>query len=236
MEPEKTRQGADVLAGEERAEVAGRGVQIPVAGAVLAGELATPAEAWGMVLIADGSSMVARHPTHHRCVTKALRRRGLATARGDLLTEGEQHGGSRGGALPAEIDLLADRLRWARDWLTQQEEVRGLRVGYFGGGCGTAAALRVAARETEAFGAMVMLGGRPDLVGEVLGQVRTPTLFIAGAGDLLVIEWNRKALLELGGEKDLRVIPGASHMFEEIGVIEDVAELAHGWYRRHLMV
>ena len=119
-------------------------------------------------------------------------------------------------------------MRGAREWLTRQEEVRGLRVGYFGGGCGTAAALRVAARETEAFGAMVMLGGRPDLVGEVLGQVRTPTLFIAGAGDLLVIEWNRKALLELGGEKDLRVIPGASHMFEEIGVIEDVAELAHG--------
>jgi pimeloyl-ACP methyl ester carboxylesterase len=154
----------------------------------------------------------------------------------DLLTESEQRGGSGGSALSTEIDLLADRLAAARVGLPPPAAVRGLRGGYFGGGCGTAAALRLAARKPEAFGAMVMLGGRPDLVGEGLGRVRTPTLFIAGAGDLLVIEWNRKALVELGGEKDLRVIPGASHMFEEIGVIEDVAELAHGWYRRHLMV
>jgi dienelactone hydrolase len=235
MEPHKTRELEDDPVNEaEAAEPPARGVEIPAGPAVLAGELAVPADAWGLVVIADGSPMVWRHPTHHRCVTRGLRRGGLATARVDLLTEQEQRAGAGTSALSYDLDLLAERLAEVNRWLGSRAEVRGLRAGYFGAGCGTAAALRLAAREPEAFGAIVMLGGRPDLVGPELARVRTPTLLIAGAGDLLVIDWNRKALSELAGEKDLRVIPGASHLFEEIGVIHEVADLAREWYRRHL--
>jgi pimeloyl-ACP methyl ester carboxylesterase len=235
MEPQKTREVEDDPVKEaDAAEPQGRCVDIPVGGAVLAGELTVPPDAWGMVVIADGSPMVCRHPTHHRCVTKAFRRGGLATARVDLLTEHEQRAGAGTSTLATDIERLAERLAEANRWLAGQSEVRGLPAGYFGAGSGTAAALRVAAREPEAFGAIVVLGGRPDLVGPELSRVRTPTLLIAGAGDLLVIDWNRKALGELAGTKDLRVIPGASHLFEEAGAIREVAGMAQEWYRQNL--
>jgi pimeloyl-ACP methyl ester carboxylesterase len=235
MEPRKTREVEDDPVKEaEAAEPPGRCVEIPVGSAVLAGELTVPADAWGMVVIADGSPMVCRHPTHHRCVTKAFRRGGLATARVDLLTEQEQRAGAGTTTLATDVELLAGRLAEANRWLATREEVRRLPAGYFGAGSGTAAALRVAAREPEAFGAIVVLAGRPDLVGAELARVRTPTLLIAGAGDLLVIDWNRKALGELAGRKDLHVIPGASHLCEEVDAIREVAGLAEDWYRQNL--
>jgi putative phosphoribosyl transferase len=133
-----------------------------------------------------------------------------------------------------DIDLLADRLLAATEWLQQQPETRMLRIGYFGASTGAGAALQAAARAPEAVGAIVSRGGRPDLAGAYLSRVRTPTLLIVGGWDAPVIGMNEAALAQLRCLKELVIVPGATHLFEEPGTLEEVAHLARQWFQRHL--
>ena len=138
-------------------------------------------------------------------------------------------------ALRFDIPLLAERLVAATDWLTQYAATQHLKVGYFGASTGAAAALIAAAERPQAVAAIVSRGGRPDLAGSALPRVRAPTLLIVGGLDDVVIELNRAALAQLRVEKQLVIVPGATHLFEEPGALEQVAELAHDWFTRHLL-
>ena len=133
-----------------------------------------------------------------------------------------------------DIGLLAERLVAVTDWLTQNPETRHLRVGYFGASTGAAAALVAAAERADVLGAVVSRGGRPDLAGPALPRVRAPTLLIVGGNDFQVIELNRAALAQLRCEKQLVIVPGATHLFEEPGALDEVARLAREWFERHL--
>ena len=135
-----------------------------------------------------------------------------------------------------DIELLAERLVAATDWLTQQPETRHLRLGYFGASTGAGAALVAAAERPDVVGAVVSRGGRPDLAGPALERVKAPTLLIVGGNDSPVIELNWTALAQLRCEKQLVIIPGATHLFEEPGALDEVARLAREWFKRHLMV
>jgi len=133
-----------------------------------------------------------------------------------------------------DIGLLADRLAGATDWLAQNPDTRELSVGYFGASTGAAAALVAAAKRPEEVGAVVSRGGRPDLAGEALPRVAAPTLLIVGGEDQPVIGMNRDAMAQMRAEKELEIVPGATHLFEEPGTLEEVARLAAGWFTRHL--
>jgi putative phosphoribosyl transferase len=214
--------------GEEGGPV--RVVAGPVA---LEGDLVVPEGARGVVLFAHGSGS-SRHSPRNRFVAAALREGGLATLLVDLLTPEEEEEDLTTLRLRFDIGLLAERLVGATDWLAQQAETRGLKVGYFGASTGGGAALVAAAERPEPVGAVVSRGGRPDLAGPALGLVRAPTLLIVGGNDLPVISLNRDALARLSCEKHLEVVPGASHLFEEPGALEQVARLARDWFGRHL--
>jgi putative phosphoribosyl transferase len=133
-----------------------------------------------------------------------------------------------------DIGLLAERLVAATDWLTQYRDTRQLRIGYFGASTGAGAALVAAAERPDVVGAVVSRGGRPDLAGPALSRVRAPTLLIVGGNDFQVIELNRAALAQLRCEKQLVIVPGATHLFEEPGALDEVARLAREWFERHL--
>jgi dienelactone hydrolase len=158
----------------------------------------------------------------------------LATLLFDLLTEEEEYQERYTRHLRFDIGLLARRLVEATDWLAGRPETRDLRVGYFGASTGGGAALVVAAERPQAVGAVVSRGGRPDLAGDALPVVRCPTLLIVGGADLPVITLNRAAFDRLRCEKRLEIIPGATHLFEEPGALEEVARLARGWFERFL--
>jgi dienelactone hydrolase len=159
---------------------------------------------------------------------------GLATVLIDLLTADEETVDLRTRQLRFDIDLLADRLVGATDWLAQYPDTRQLRVGYFGASTGGGAALVAAAQRPEVVGAVVSRGGRPDLAGRALPHVRAPTLLIVGEHDLPVIGMNQEALAQLRCEKRLEIVPGATHLFEEPGTLEQVARLARDWFNLHL--
>ena len=205
-----------------------REATIPAEGAVLPGSLALPADAFGVVLFAHGSGS-SRHSPRNVLVADALNEAGLATLLFDLLTPGE--------ALEREnvfdIPLLAGRLLAATAWVGTQEDARRLPLGYFGASTGAAAALWAAAGDAAAH-AVVSRGGRPDLAQSRLPSVRAPTLLIVGELDELVLELNQAALDLLPGEAELRVVPGATHLFEEPGALEKVARLAQEWFVRQL--
>jgi dienelactone hydrolase len=167
-------------------------------------------------------------------VAAALRRGGLGTLLVDLLTRDEERVDARTGHLRFDIQLLAVRLVACIDWLARGARTSDLRIGCFGASTGAAAALVAAAARPQSVGAVVSRGGRPDLAGPALGQVRAPTLLIVGSEDEEVLELNREALQRLPGEKALVVIPGATHLFEEPGALEQVAELARRWFVRWL--
>jgi pimeloyl-ACP methyl ester carboxylesterase len=152
----------------------------------------------------------------------------------DLLTADEEEAERWTRHLRFDIGLLAERLAAATDWILRDQRTRALPIGYFGASTGAAAALVAAARTREEIAAIVSRGGRPDLAGEHLRDVRCPTLLIVGGDDLPVIEMNRDALALLRCEKKLEIIPGASHLFEEPGTLERVADLAAAWFARHL--
>ena len=210
-----------------------RAVTISAGGAALAGDLSIPTDARGIVVFAHGSGS-GRHSPRNRSVAGALRAGGLATLLMDLLTEAEEAEDVRTLALRFDIGLLARRLVAATDWLAQQPDTAALPVGYFGASTGAGAALVAAAERPAAVAAIVSRGGRPDLAGPSLGVVRAPTLLIVGGADVPVIEMNRDAMRQMSALTHLEIIPGATHLFEEPGALEQVAMLARAWFAHYL--
>ena len=206
-----------------------RDVLIPAGDVDLAGDLAVPDEAIGVVLFAHGSGS-GRHSPRNRAVAEALQRDGLGTLLLDLLPEAEEVD------LRFDIDLLAGRLEAALDWLAGQTATQGLPVGLFGASTGAAAALVAAADRPDDIGAVVSRGGRPDLAAGALAAVAAPTLLVVGGWDEVVLELNQVALDELATSTAaaLEVIPRATHLFEEPGALERVSELAAAWFVQHL--
>jgi putative phosphoribosyl transferase len=198
-------------------------------GARLEGMLAEPDDAQAIVLFAHGTGS-SRFSPRNRFVADELNGAGLATLLIDLLTPEEEHAERVTRHLRFDIGLLAERLLAATD-----AEQSGLPLGYFGASTGAAAALVAAAERPKRVGAVVSRGGRPDLAGEALGRVLAPTLLIVGGDDRLVLELNREAMEQLGAERELEIVPGATHLFEEPGALERVAELARDWFTRHLV-
>ena len=210
-----------------------RPVRVSAGPVELEGTLGVPEGARGVVLFAHGSGS-SRHSPRNRHVAGLLRRAGLATLLIDLLTSEEEEVDLRTGHLRFDIRLLAQRLIGASGWLQDQPETANLRIGYFGASTGAGAALVAAAEHPEAVGAVVSRGGRPDLAGEALPRVEAPTLLIVGGKDAVVIGMNEEALGLLRAEKRLEIVPGATHLFEEPGALEEVSRLAAGWFVRHL--
>jgi dienelactone hydrolase len=208
-------------------------LRIPAAGVALDADMVVPQAARGLVLFAHGSGS-SRHSSRNRHVAGELQAAGLATVLADLLTPEEERLDLRTGALRFDIDRLSGRVTALADWLVEQERLADLGVGLFGASTGAAAALVAAAARPAAVEAVVSRGGRPDLAGGLLRQVRQPTLLIVGGRDRSVLELNRGAMEELGGETRLEIVPGASHLFEEPGALDEVARLARGWFVHHL--
>jgi putative phosphoribosyl transferase len=210
-------------------------VQIPVGRVTLEGNLSLPERASGVVLFAHGSGS-SRHSSRNRRVARVLNDANLATLLFDLLTPEEEAVDAYTAQLRFDIGLLAERLIGATDWLTQYPDTQHLRVGYFGASTGAGAALVAAAERADVVGAVVSRGGRPDLAGPAaLARVRAPTLLIVGEYDLQVIQLNKAAFAYLRGEKQLVIVPGATHLFEEPGALDEVARLAREWFERYLM-
>lgn len=207
-------------------------VTVESAHAQLEGMLGIPADARGVVLFAHGSGS-SRHSPRNNFVAQQLRDAGIGTLLFDLLTEEEDRVDRRTREHRFDIELLADRLAGATDWMMAQDERKGLPLGYFGASTGAAAALKATARKGDAIGAIVSRGGRPDLAGEALTQISVPTLLIVGGRDRQVIAMNRDAHSRLPGDKhEVSIVPDAGHLFEEPGKLEDVAELARDWFKR----
>ncbi|NUK00302.1 dienelactone hydrolase family protein [Streptomyces lunaelactis] len=206
-----------------------RSVRIPAGGAALDGRLTVPRGAPGVVLFAHGSGSSRKSP-RNRFVATGLNRAGLGTLLFDLLTEAEAV--NRDNVF--DTALLARRLTQATEWLREQPDTQGMEFGYFGASTGAAAALWAAAEPAADVTAVVSRGGRPDLAGPRLPEVKAPTLLIVGGRDHLVLDLNRQAAARLSCEHQLAIVPGATHLFEEPGTLESVTELATDWFSRHL--
>jgi putative phosphoribosyl transferase len=209
-------------------------IRIGIGADTLAGNLAVPATARGLVLFAHGSGS-SRHSPRNVFVARELEKAGLATLLTDLLTQSEEAVDERTREHRFDIGLLSARLGQVTRWVASQPALARLSVGYFGASTGAAAALIAAAELPDRIGAVVSRGGRPDLAGpRALARVACPTLFIVGGEDHGVIELNEQAYAILRGVKQLEIVPGASHLFEEPGALEAVAHLAGAWFARHL--
>jgi putative phosphoribosyl transferase len=208
-------------------------VTIPIVTVTLKGNLAVPRGARGLVLFVHGSGSSRLSP-RNRFVAAALRAEGLGTLLFDLLTAEEEREDEADAHLRFDIPLLAERLVAVTKWVMAQGAASGIPIGCFGASTGAAAALIAAAELPHAIGAVVSRGGRPDLAEESLGRVRAPTLLIVGADDRAVLEMNREALQSIRAPKHLAIVPGATHLFEEPGALEEVARLAASWFSRHL--
>lgn len=219
---------SDVRTSDERL------VSISAGEVVLKGNLNLPDDARAIVLFAHGSGS-SRHSSRNRHVARLLNEARLATLLIDLLTAREDAIDLQTARFRFDIELLSERLVGATDWLTQSVDTSHLRIGYFGASTGAAAALVAAALRADAIGAVVSRGGRPDLAGAALTRVRAPTLLIVGGDDGHVIELNREGLGQLRCEKQLVIVPGATHLFEEPGALDEVARLARDWFLRHLV-
>jgi putative phosphoribosyl transferase len=211
-------------------------VEIDTGTGVVEGTIAVPERARGCVIFAHGSGS-GRHSPRNRAVAASLHEAGLATLLLDLLTAEEEQTDIVTGEHRFDIDLLAERLSLASDWLTANYEPHDFRVGYFGASTGAAAAL-VAAAERPDTSAVVSRGGRPDLAGDALLRVQASTLLIVGGNDAPVVELNRQALEQLSQarNKELRIIPGATHLFPEPGALGEVSRLASQWFGHYLNV
>jgi putative phosphoribosyl transferase len=208
-------------------------IQVRVGDVLLAGNLGIPQGARGLVVFAHGSGS-SRHSSRNRFVAGVLRQAGLGTFLFDLLTPQEERVDAVTAHLRFNIPLLAERVLGVTAWLKENAETAPLRLGYFGASTGAAAALMAAAQRPEV-AAVVSRGGRPDLAGEYLPRVQAPTLLIVGGNDVPVIGMNQQALRQLGAaDKQLVIVPGATHLFEEPGALEEVARLAREWFQRHL--
>lgn len=208
-------------------------IAIPVEGGALAGTLEIPVDARGIVLFAHGSGSTHNSPRNRR-VAASLQNAGFGTLLFDLLTEPEADDDEFTRAFRFDTPLLASRLIRATDWLCDQRERGDLDIGFFGASTGAAASLVAAAALGPQVGAVVSRGGRPDLAGPALGQVMSPTLLIVGGLDEPVLGLNRQALAELRCEKELAIVPGATHLFEEAGTLDVVIDMAATWFDRYL--
>ncbi|MBA2705483.1 MAG: dienelactone hydrolase family protein [Blastocatellia bacterium] len=208
-------------------------VQLPAGAVLLDGELKVPQGASGIVLFAHGSGS-SRHSPRNQHVARVIREAGVGTLLFDLLTREEEDIDIFTRELRFDINLLARRLVAATNWLAAVAKTRHLRPGYFAASTGGGAALVAAAALGEQVGAVVSRGGRPDLAGEALRQVKAPTLLIVGGLDGPVIRMNQDAYAELRCVKELKIIPGATHLFGEPGKLEEVASLAAKWFLNHL--
>jgi putative phosphoribosyl transferase len=213
-------------------KMAAHEISIPLGEVNLGGELNLPPDARGLVLFAHGSGS-SRHSPRNQYVAQVLREHGVGTLLFDLLTDGEEQAEAYTRHLRFDIPLLAERLVGATRWALDQIP-RGTSVGYFGSSTGAAAALVAAAELREKISAVVSRGGRPDLAGESLSNVTASTLLIVGENDTPVIPLNEDAFGQLRCEKALRMIPGASHLFEEPGALEKAAVMASEWFAQHL--
>jgi putative phosphoribosyl transferase len=208
--------------------------QIPSGQVLLEGELLVPGSANGVVLFAHGSGS-SRHSPRNQFVARTIREAGVGTLLFDLLTQEEETVDIRTRHLRFDIGLLAERLVDATNWIKRRPDTSHLRVGYFGSSTGGGAALVAAAAAGEEIGAVVSRGGRPDLAGDALPKVKSATLLIVGGLDYPVIKMNEDAYRQLHCEKELKIVPGATHLFEEPGTLEEVAHLAADWFQRHLV-
>ncbi len=207
-------------------------VVIESRGGELAGDLTVSSHSLGIVVFAHGSGS-SRHSNRNRAVAEVLQRSGFATLLLDLLTGAEEQADVRTRQLRFDIGLLAGRVTTAVEQIREHAAVRGLPVGLFGASTGAAAAL-VAAANDHSIRALVSRGGRPDLAGDALRRVQAPTLLIVGSLDEQVLDLNRQASVQLAASSRIEVIQGATHLFEELGALEEVARLAAGWFHDHV--
>ena len=214
-------------------DVRARDVRMPLGPVTLDGDLALPSDPRGLVIFAHGSGS-SRKSSRNRDVAATLQADGLATLLFDLLTVDEERVDRRTAHLRFDIEFLAERLVVATVWGQRQAALRHLPIGYFGASTGAAAALVAAAEQPAEIAAVVSRGGRPDLAGPALQRVGAPTLLIVGGADLPVIGLNERARTLMRGDVELRIVPGATHLFEEPGALEEVARLASDWFTRYL--
>jgi putative phosphoribosyl transferase len=208
-------------------------ISLHVGKATLQGTLGVPKNPGGIVLFAHGSGS-SRHSPRNRYVAHELQSNRTATLLFDLLTPEEESVDEFTSALRFDIDFLAQRLIGATHWVTGRKDLQGLRIGYFGASTGAGAALLAASKLPDVVSAVVSRGGRPDLAGDALLAVEAPTLLIVGGNDQPVIRMNQMALEKLkSAEKKLVIVPGATHLFEEPGTLEEVARIAAGWFAQH---
>jgi alpha-beta hydrolase superfamily lysophospholipase len=206
---------------------------LEIGNVTLSGDLIVPESPTGIVIFAHGSGS-GRHSPRNRFVASALHSHGLATLLFDLLTTSEERRDAVYAHLRFDIDLLAERLLGVTEWVRAQPGLATLPIGYFGASTGAAAALSAAAQKPERIAAIVSRGGRPDLAGDWLSRVRAPTLLIVGGADPDVLQRNRAALARLTAPGKLVIVPGATHLFEEEGALEQVAHHAADWFATYL--
>jgi putative phosphoribosyl transferase len=209
-----------------------RPVRLDISGVALNGDLSVPADARGLVIFAHGSGS-SRHSSRNRAVAEALQHGRLGTLLLDLLTEREERIDAITAEFRFDIPLLADRVVAALDWAQAETQTSSLPAGIFGASTGAAAALIAAAHRPAIVRAIVSRGGRPDLAEESLDEVAAPALLIVGGRDPVVIELNQQAFARLKGPKALQIVPGATHLFEEPGALDEVSRLARDWFVRH---
>ncbi len=208
-------------------------VQIILDEETINGNLTVPEDAKSIVLFAHGSGS-SRFSPRNRYVAELMNKKGIGTLLIDLLTAEEEAVDEYTGQYRFDVGLLAERLVFSTKWLKTNSTTKKLKVGYFGASTGAAAALIAASKLPEEIAAVVSRGGRPDLAGESLAKVKAPTLLIVGGIDIEVLQLNREALELIHAEKKLEIVPGASHLFEESGKLEEAAALAINWFTRHL--
>jgi dienelactone hydrolase len=218
---------------EKQSEMKTIPVAVPIDGQSLPGDLGMPPDPQGIVLFAHGSGS-SRHSPRNQYVARTLDHRHLATLLIDLLTPEEEAIDDRTAEYRFDIPMLARRLVTIVDWLRRRQETASLPIGLFGASTGGGAALIAAAERPREIAAVVSRGGRPDLADAALPKVATPTLLIVGGFDEPVIEMNRDAMKQMHGEVKLEIVPGATHLFEEPGTLERVADLAGAWFTEHL--
>jgi len=209
-------------------------IRIPINSITLEGNLIIPEGAKGIVVFAHGSGS-SRHSSRNQYVARELQKEGLGTLLFDLLTADEERIDMVTAHLRFDIDLLANRLVDVTNWLLNNPDTENLNIGYFGASTGAAAALIAAKEHSNSVKAVVSRGGRPDLAEKALPGVKAPTLLIVGGEDFQVIDMNQWAFDRLTvKEKQLKIVPGATHLFEEPGTLEEVAYLAGEWFKRYL--
>lgn len=212
----------------------GQEIRIHAGKVTLEGNLCVPKDATGAVIFAHGSGS-SRHSPRNQYVARVLREAGLGTLLFDLLTKREESEDMFRGHLRFNVRLLADRMVASTDWFAQHTAAgRTLQVGYFGASTGAAAALVAAAERPDIIRAVVSRGGRPDLAVPALSQVKAATLLVVGGNDTQVVAINREAFEQLRSDRQIVIVPGATHLFEEPGALEEVARLAAQWFLKHL--